>query len=215
MSLKKKLISLLGIMIVLIVIGSLVINLSRKNKEKYEQQSQDKLKIATTFYPMYIIGLNLTDQMDQVEVTNLTDFTVGCVHDYQLTTDNMKLISTADVLIINGGGMEHFLEEIVKNYSRLQIIDSSEGISMLIHDEHEHSSDDGHEHQEEYNSHIWLDPQLYIKQIENVKGGLIQSIKNLDPKRSELLDADKMINTIEQNATDYIQKVTELDNELE
>jgi zinc transport system substrate-binding protein len=215
MSIKKKLISLIGAMVVLIVIGTLVVNISNKNKVNDKQQSQGKVQIVTTFYPMYIISLNLLDQMDQVEVTNLTDFSAGCVHDYQLTTDNMKLLSKADILVANGGGMEHFLEEIIKSYSHLQVIDSSQGISMLIYDEHEHSSEDGHDHHGEYNSHIWLDPMNYIKQIENVKEGLIQSIKDMDPNRAEHLNMDLMIDRIEQNAMDYIQKVYQLDNELE
>ena len=62
----------------------------------------------TSFYPIYIIGSNLGQDVDGLHVSSLVDFSTGCPHDYQLTTDDMKLLSDADIFIMNGGGMEDF-----------------------------------------------------------------------------------------------------------
>ena len=43
----------------------------------------------------------------------------------------MKLLSDADVFIINGGGMEEYLGDVLDSYPELKIINLSEGITML------------------------------------------------------------------------------------
>ncbi len=159
-----------------------------------EQEREKKLTIVTSFYPMYIAAINLTEGLDEVEVLNLTENTGGCLHDYQLTTSDMRALEHADLFIINGGGMEGFVENIVKAYPDLIIVDSSDGIKMLEntvehnhtvehdHIEGEHSYDEElhltenddteyHSHGE-YNAHMWLSPRLYMQQIENIKNGL-------------------------------------------
>lgn len=210
MTTKRKLAFLLGIMAILIIVGTIIVHLNKNGKGSTlkQEQEDEKFQIVTTFYPMYIIAKNVTDQIEEVEVTNLTDFNIGCAHDYQLTTDNMKLLSNADVIIVNGGGLEGFLEDLMDNFPNLEVIDSSKGIPMLAyegqeeHDDVELHDDNGegedHDHGE-YNPHIWLDPQIYIKQIENVRDGLMNYL-------------DESIDT---NAQNYIDKVQEIDHKLE
>ena len=69
----------------------------------------NKLKIVTSFYPMYVDAINITKNIDDVEVINLTKPQTGCLHDYQLTTEDMKTLEKADIFIVNGLGMENFL----------------------------------------------------------------------------------------------------------
>ena len=64
--------------------------------------------VVTSFYPIYLFALNLLDGVDGVEVTNLTEPTTGCLHDYQLQTGDMKTLARADAFLINGAGMEGF-----------------------------------------------------------------------------------------------------------
>ena len=61
---------------------------------------------------MYVLAENLTEGIDGIQVTNLTENQTGCLHDYQLTTSDMKLIDEADAFIINGAGLETFLEKV-------------------------------------------------------------------------------------------------------
>ena len=48
-------------------------------------KNSDKLKIVTSFYPMYIDAINIAGNIPNVEVVNLTQPQTGCLHDYQLT----------------------------------------------------------------------------------------------------------------------------------
>jgi zinc transport system substrate-binding protein len=130
---KKKLVLLLTAMLLVAVMGAIITSaISLKSKSSINQE--DKIKILATFYPVYMIGLNLADRIDDIEVNSLTNLNTGCLHDYQLTTEDMKRIASADILVVNGGGMESFLGDITANYPNLKIIDASQGITMLPDD---------------------------------------------------------------------------------
>ena len=46
-------------------------------------------------------------------------------------------MSEADLFLMNGGGMEGYMEDVVRNYPDLALINISNGIEMLDSDEHE------------------------------------------------------------------------------
>lgn len=231
----NKLLRLLAAMGLLIIIIALVLNFTKPNSEGNEP-TKKQLRIVTTFYPIYLIGENLAKDIDEIKLESLAEMNTGCLHDYQLTTEDMKSISRADVLVINGGGMEAFLDDIRKNYPKLTIIDASEGISLLeniLEDGHDHEDEhaddigDNHEdelnhedevdidvaHEEEhnhgaYNSHVWLDPALYMKQIDNVNNGLIEYISS--SVSFDMDFKDKLEKDINNNASIYKAEVDEL-----
>ena len=58
-------------------------------------ESNNKLTIVTSFYPMYISTLNIVKDIPDVEVINMTAPQTGCLHDYSLSTKDLKLISSA------------------------------------------------------------------------------------------------------------------------
>ena len=165
-----------------------------------ETKRDEKINITTSFYPMYVAALNITDGIEGVEVTNLTKGTTTCLHEYSLTTEEMVSLVDSDVLVINGAGMEGFLSNVISNYSNLEIIDSSKGIEFIEMECH-HNHD--HEHDEEiYNSHIFVSIENYIKQIENITEGLVR----IDEANSE-----KYLN----NSREYINKLEELKKDIE
>ena len=102
------------------VLGTALFVNSGKNKSK----SSKELTIVTSFYPVYISAMNVTDGAD-VDLENLTEPSTGCLHDYTLTPKDMKLLSTADVFLVNGGGIESFLTDVAESYPNLKIIDLS------------------------------------------------------------------------------------------
>ena len=85
-------------------------------------KKEGKLNVVTSFYPMYIATANIVDGVSDINLKNLTSQTTGCLHDYQITTQDMIKLSDADVLVINGGGMENFID-ILKLCVNLSIKD--------------------------------------------------------------------------------------------
>lgn len=123
---------------------------------KNTDEADDMLTVVTSFYPMYIATLNIVDGVKGVRLENLSEPQTGCLHDFQLTPEDMKLLSTADVFVINGGGIESFMSDVAKAYPKLDVVEACEDVVLLSDDEsdsdhdHDHDadteSDSDHEH---------------------------------------------------------------------
>lgn len=203
-------------LLVVLSIGSYIISMTGANIEKNEED----LLVVTSFYPVYIAAMNVTDDIEGVQVQCLTRSATGCVHDVQLTTQDMRLLEQADVFIINGAGMESYLHSIEERYPELQIVDTSKGTQLLEssgehhHEEqeetesHEEAYEGGTEFHEEtekahdhvHNSHIWMDMDNYCIQVQNIS----DSLGELDTSNQSGYEA---------NAREYQKKVRELQEE--
>ena len=111
---------------------------------KNTDEADDVLTVVTSFYPMYIATLNIVDGVDGVRLENLSEPQTGCLHDFQLTPEDMKLLSTADVFVINGGGIESFMSDVAKAYPKLDVVEACEDVALLSEDEAD--SDHDHDH---------------------------------------------------------------------
>jgi zinc transport system substrate-binding protein len=137
---------------------------------------QSDYQIVTSFYPMYLFTRNLTEGISGVTVVNMTAQNAGCLHDYQLLSKDMKALGAADAFVINGAGMEGFLEKVIEQLPSLPVITASEGIEILCENaEHEHEEEQahghaGHEHEE--NAHVWLSVPNAIAEVNNIAAGL-------------------------------------------
>lgn len=160
--------------------------------------------IAASFYPVYIFTLNLVEGIEGVQVMCMAEQNVGCLHDYTLTSRDARIVDDADVLVINGAGMELFVEDIYNTAEGLTVIDSSEGVELLCGDGHgeEHHGDEEHgDHFHENNSHIWMSVENAKLQVLNIKNGLVEKF----PEYSE---------QIEKNYSDYISRLHKLSDEI-
>jgi len=168
MSFRNKNIIVTFMLTLISVVGVIFTNICAKDNVRNNQN----LKIVTSFYPMYIATLNLILDIDNIELENLTQPQTGCLHDYQLTPNDMIKLEKANIVIINGGGIESFVEDITNNYPDVSIINASNGIELLNSAEH------NHEHEEYihefYNAHTWVSITDYMKEIENIKNQLIK-----------------------------------------
>jgi zinc transport system substrate-binding protein len=143
-----------------------------------------KTRIVTSFYPMYVAVLNVAANVPGVTVTNMTKQISGCLHDYQLSPDDMKILSNADIFVVNGAGMESFLEKVIKDRPKLKIVNASKGIDIIKDRNIE-------------NPHVWVSISLHKKQIENIAAGLSKH----DPENA---------GAYRNNADSYILKLEEL-----
>ena len=151
---------------------------------KVEVVETDML-IMTSCNPVYLAACNVVGDIDGITVENLSQPTTGCLHDYTLTTEDMKNLAAADVLIVNGGGMEGYLEDVIAAYPDLTIIDTFEAVEDTYpiiaeaEDEEEHEEEhvhgeegEEHHHHGEFNSHIWMSEEIYAGQVIAIADGL-------------------------------------------
>lgn len=179
---KKNLKYIIAIVVILLIA---IIGIIAVNKNKKEKINDGKYRIVTTFYPIYIMTANITQGANNIELVNMADVNVGCIHDYTLQTSDMKKIENADVIIQNGLGLESFMEKAISANKNVQIIDSSKGILNIIKDE------------DETNAHIWTSTSNYIMQVENIKKELCEK----NPENASIYEV---------NTKEYIKKLSEL-----
>ena len=156
-----------------------------------DKKDDGNLKIVTSFYPIYLETLNITRGIEGVEVVNMTPPQTGCLHDYQLTPEDMKTLETADIFVVNGLGMESFLDKVIEARPNLKIINASDTPKIVP------IMENG-----EPNPHVWLSITYAMEQVKNISSKLCE----LDPKHT---DAYK------RHTLDYVDELTTLRDELQ
>lgn len=188
---------------VAILLVCLLVFLSGCNVNTEDENSKDI--IVTSFYPVYIFTLNLVNGIDEVEVCRMAEHNTGCLHDYSLTAKDAKLLNDAKVLVINGAGMELFVEDLYKTVENLFVVDSSLNIEFIYNDGHDHEENSSHENEHDHNhtvnSHIWLSVKNAKKQVLNIKNGLIKAYPQYETQ-------------INSNYADYFERLDSLDKQL-
>ncbi len=115
---------------------------------------------------------------DRLEVASLLPAGAD-PHSYQATPADVTKVAESQVLILNGIEYEHFIEELLENAGGERLtVTASDGLEPHHMEEHE-----GEEHAEEGEAgeshaheagdpHMWLDPNLVITYVENIREGL-------------------------------------------
>ncbi len=133
------------------------------------------LRVVTSFYPMYLFTANVAKDVSGVSVHNMAAPEVGCLHDYQLLPGDLRALEEADVLVVNGAGMEQFLDKVRALHPELPVIEASAGIALLEEDGAAHVHGDGDEHA--HNPHVWVDPRNAAVQV----CAIARALAELDP----------------------------------
>ena len=132
-------------------------------------------QIAATTLPVYDFTSRLCEGTS-ITVTRLVTESVSCLHDYSLNINQVKAAESAEVIVMNGAGLEEFMEDILHDTECL--IDASLNIALLECEEesdHHHDHDHGHEgHSHEVDNHIWLSPENAYTMALNICNGLTQ-----------------------------------------
>lgn len=164
--------------------------------------SQAEFQAAATTYPVYLMAQAVTDGVEGVSVSLVIDQQVSCLHNYTLTMQDMRAVEQADVLLINGMGLEDFLDDVLEGRT---LIDCSQGITPREPEE----ADDGHDHDHglesdhshEVDPHIWMDPRNAGVMAQNIAEGLAE----LDPDHAEAYRS---------NAEAAVQELTQFRDEI-
>lgn len=118
--------------------------------------------VTASFYPLQVMLLNICEGTD-VRVERLAPSDTGCLHDYQLTTKDMRKIESSDVVVLNGMGMEDFLDKAV-SLKGGHVVVASEGFI----------SADG-------NPHVWVSVSGAIYQV----GRISEALCEMDPRNAQ------------------------------
>lgn len=150
------------------------------------QIGENKLHILCTTYPVYLFTTAVTEGVEDVEVSLLVNSQTSCLHDYTLTVNDMKAIEAADVIVMNGAGLEDFMDDALSQ-SEAAVIDCSEKIDLMpLAEDHGH---EGHGHGE-YDPHFWMIGEGAIVMMSSIARGLDRLDRdNMDAYQANLATA--------------------------
>ena len=159
-----------------------------KNINNQNQNNSSKIQVAASFYPLYYFSQQIGG--DKVDVINLTP--AGAEpHDYEPTAQDIAKIENSKLLVLNGGGLEAWGDNIKQNLQSKDtvIVTVGEGLTnQQVMEEGENMTD----------PHIWLSPPLAKEIVDKITSGFIQ----IDPTNKDYYQS---------NATALKAKLDDLD----
>lgn len=153
---------------------------------KKDSATDGKMTVVASIYPMAeftrIVG------GDKINLITVVPSGVEA-HDYELTAGNMKDISSAELFIYNGGGMEPWADKLRDNLKgkNVKMLNAGEGLF-------ESKSDS------KLDPHIWLDPKMATQQVHAIS----KALQGLDPKNKKYY---------QDNAATFVIQLAKLDEE--
>ena len=118
-----------------------------------------KLKVLTSFLPIYSFTVNVAGDLADVE--NLLP-PGASPHDFQLSPADRKKFGSAELVVVNGLGVETWLDKLLKD-SKKQVGIASAGLGKKT------------------NPHIWLDPVLAAHAVTNI----LRALQVADPAHAD------------------------------
>lgn len=145
------------------------------------QNISHKLKVVSSFFPIGEFVKKIGG--DLIESSLLIPNGIE-PHDFEPTINQIQSVNSADVLFYNGLGIESWIDKISIPHK----IQASTGLNVSYYDNSNKTVD----------PHVWLDPELAKKEVENIRDGLI----TIDPN-----NRDKYIS----NAKNFSDQLDSLD----
>jgi zinc transport system substrate-binding protein len=173
--------------LIMFILFSLVQNLYAQNpvsNSTLQLEINSKLKVVSSFFPIdQFVG-----KVGGEAIERMLLIPKGVEpHDYEPTIKDIEHVDSADVLVYNGLGFENWIGKM----SNPQKIDASKGLNASYLDERNMTFD----------PHVWLDPLLAKKQVENIRDGLIM----IDPNHKDIY-----VN----NSNNFLNELDNLDEKI-
>lgn len=192
-----------------VLLGTLLLGGCGKYPDTMERNTNDteKLNIVTTLFPYYDFVRQIAG--DRVKLTMVIPAGMDS-HSFEPTPADMLTIQNADILVINGGAMEQWLDQVLDaaDPSHMTVITMMDHVDTLKeehvegmedadhedshsgHEEHGHNEaagrdyEDGHQILIEYDEHIWTSPVNAMRIVQVISETLIQT----DPEHEEIYE---------------------------
>jgi ABC-type Zn uptake system ZnuABC Zn-binding protein ZnuA len=154
--------------------------------------------VATTSILADVVGRIGGDQIDLVSLVP-----VGVdPHVFEPSPADAQTLAEADVIFINGFGLETFMADLLQQAGgEAAVVSASLGITPLAFEEEDHPEVDSVPEEHDADPHTWLDPNNVIHWTENIEAAL----RTLDPDHAETYAA---------NAEAYRSDLAALDAEI-
>jgi len=161
--------------------------------------AQEKIKVLASFS----ILADLVREVggDRVEVSTLVGANTD-MHGFQPTPAHAKAVAAAQLVVINGLGLEGWADRLVKaaNYKGARLV-ATKGVKALTAEVEGHGHNHKHKHSDRYDPHAWQEVANVKIYVTNIRDALAE----VDPAGKD---------TYAKNASAYLQKLEALEAEI-
>ena len=195
---------------------------AESGEEPGDGESGRKLKVAATLFPYYDFVRQVAG--DQVELSLVIPAGMDS-HSFEPTPRDIRTMQEADVIIANGGAMEHWVDQVVDSFDRedqtvvimMDHVDAVEEeiVEGMEHSDeghghvhvHEDGEEDGHleedesQYEIEYDEHIWTSPVNAMRMVDVIA----ETLTERDPDHGAMYQA---------GAAAYLEELERLDKEF-
>jgi len=140
--------------------------------------SPERLRVLASIFPVWLLARNVVSTAG-VDIDLLVSAAAGCPHDYALTPIDVRRLEEADVLLLNGLGLEAFLGGN-PGLTGSAVVESADGVGLLM--ETCSGSHAGEEHDGCVNPHLLASPRMAAQMA--IQTG--RQMARLDPARAEI-----------------------------
>lgn len=154
--------------------------------------AEKQINIAAASYPVWLFTTNIVAGARNVHLELLVPADAGCPHDFSLRPADLARLAKADILIINGAGLEGYLAKPLTQLDKQpEIIDASQNVPLLD------VAKPGH-----VNSHIFAAPGTAAIMVGNIGARLA----SLDPANAGIYA---------QNGARFVEKLKALSHKFQ
>ena len=195
---------------------------AESGEEPGDGEGGRKLKVAATLFPYYDFVRQVAG--DQVELSLVIPAGMDS-HSFEPTPRDTRTMQEADVIIANGGAMEHWVDQVVDSFDRedqtvvimMDHVDAVEEeiVEGMEHSDeghghvhvHEDGEEDGHleedesQYEIEYDEHIWTSPVNAMRMVDVIA----ETLTERDPDHGAMYQA---------GAAAYLEELERLDKEF-
>ncbi|MBQ9405471.1 MAG: zinc ABC transporter substrate-binding protein [Desulfovibrio sp.] len=155
------------------------------------------VRVLATTYPVYLLTRVVAKACPSLRVELLIPAQTGCPHEYALTPVDVRKLAEADIVVLNGLGLEAFMEKTLTEINHATIIDSSSCVAVLretaTHADSEserHASaagetHGGHGHGHAVNPHAFTSPLQAAAMVRVIGEGLARAVPEAAACRAE------------------------------
>ena len=141
--------------------------------------------LVATVFPVWLLLRQVALGVPDVSVDLLLPAGTGCPHDYAMTPADRRKLARADVLVMNGLGLEGFLGQESKTRALLKpgasLVDAAHGLNELLASEGSGHSHPGHAADSSANPHLFASPSMMADMTRSIAAQLAEA----DPAHAE------------------------------
>jgi zinc transport system substrate-binding protein len=123
---------------------------------------------------------------DHVQVTQLVPSNTE-IHSWEPSASHIAAVENADIVFYNGAGLDHWMQDdvltILSTAKTRIIVDSTNGLELLMSEDHEHESTTNQEEHDHglFDPHTWVSPYMAKLQAQKIYEALLQA----DPEHEQ------------------------------